>query len=366
MRAGPRGRGDAGLSRRALLEGALATCLGGAGCAPPEGLSLRGAGATLPYPLYARWIALHARVAPRVHLDYQGVGSASGLRQVQLGMADFAATDAPLRATLLDVLHIPTAVVAVALAHDLPGLTGLSPLGSPLGLRLGPRLLAGIFEGRVRSWRDAAVAADNPGLGLPDLPIVPVHRSDGSGATMIFSEWLARTAARDGRTLAIAPGMLARFPSGVGARGNDGVARVVARLPGAIGYVEVAHARRADLVTAAVSEREGEGGAAPEPAAIAAAASEVADALDVQARRQEVSPGAYPLTTFTYLVVPREIPDRGRAAALARFVHWILGPGQAECERLGYQPLPPALAARARELVARDLLSSGSPALRVD
>jgi phosphate transport system substrate-binding protein len=341
---------DGATSRRALLLSTAAIALGGcAGESAPT--VVRGAGATLPYPLYARWIARYRGVEPRVRVDYRAVGSAAGIRQLLAGMAEFGATDAPFRASPFPLLHVPTTASAVALAYG--------PLGLPRPLRLGPRALAAIFGGAAARWSHPAIGADNPGLSLPDWPLVAVHRSDGSGATQLFTEHLARACPG----LGIEPGMLARFPAGVGARGSDGVAGVVARVRGSIGYVEIVHARAAGLALAAIASGDGDPGVAPTEDSVRAAASGLGVGGEPSGHRPSSS---YPLTGLSFLVAPASSAHPQRAAALARFAFWILGPGQRDCEELGYLPLPQALVGRARSLVAEGLSSSAGRALRID
>lgn len=349
--------------RRTILRWAAASALSATaplvvGCDGQGGVVLRGAGATLPQRLYAHWIQRYEAVARAVHIDYQAVGSASGVRQLYARMADFGASDAPARDAPFDVLHVPTAVGAVALTHRLPGLS------RPLVLR---RLAtAAIFSGRARRWTDPLIQADNPGTALPDLPVVPIFRSDGSGATQIFTEWL-------GAGSASTTGMVAHFPAGLGARGSDGVASAVSRVPGALGYVEVAHARAAQLAVAEVGTQEGEAPVALTDDSVDLAAAMLPSDRPLTSRLGgdrhgggDAAGGGYPLASFTYLLVPRVTADDGRSSALARFLFWLLGPGQDDCAQLGYRPLPSAIAARARDVLIRDLRAGTRPAFRAD
>ncbi len=344
---------EALIGRRCLLGGALGVAASISGCADRDtSVLLRGAGATLPHRLYAHWIERYEAIIPAVHVDYQAVGSASGLRQLYARMSDFGASDAPARDAPFDLLHIPTAVGAVALAHRLPGLE------RPLVLR--PHAIGAIFEGAARRWTDPRIAADNPGVRLPDLPVIPVFRSDGSGATQIFTEWLGE------RTGSARRGLVAHFPAGIGARGSDGVAAAVSRIAGALGYLEVAHARAAGLAVAEVASRDGEVAVAPTDAGVDLAAAALPPDLPLTSGLGAGRRGSYPLASFTYLLVPRDTADDGRSNALARFFFWLLGPGQADCEPLGYRPLPAAVAARARRLLTDELRAGSRPALRAD
>jgi phosphate transport system substrate-binding protein len=333
------------IGRRAMLAFALAC----AGCAEGGALVLRGAGATLPHRLYTHWIDRYASVARSVRIDYQAVGSASGLRQLYARMADFGASDAPARGAPFDLLHVPTAVGAVALAHRLP---------RPLVLR--PPAVAAIVAGQASRWSDPRIAADNPGAELPDVPVIPIFRSDGSGATQIFTEWLGDALGSPRR------GMSSHFPAGLGARGSDGVAAAIARVPGALGYVEVAYAKAAQLSVAEIASHEGAAPIAPTDASVDLAADSLPADVPLTTRLGGESSGGYPLASFTYLLVPRVTPDDGRSSALARFFFWVLGPGQEDCAKLGYRALPPAVAARARRILIDDLVAGSRPALRAD
>jgi len=341
--------------RRAVLlwAGGLAW---GAGCADAPGqVQIRGAGATLPRPLVSHWIARYRAIAPRVAVSYHAVGSAGGVRQLRAGMAELAASDAPLLVPHDGLLQLPTTASAVALAHCLPGLEA--------PLRLGPRALAAIYLGRALRWNDGEIARDNPGVTLPDLAVVPVHRSDGSGATALFTAWLARRGATGG---ALHPGMHARFPVGLGARGSDGVAGMVRRVAGAVGYVEVVHARAAGLEVAAIASNDADPGTLPDAANIARAL-DAATAGDDLTSLLEVGPRVgYPLTSFTWVVTRRAMDDVPRATALAHFLWWVLGPGQDDCAALGYHPLSPELRVRARAVLVQELRVAGRAALQID
>ncbi len=341
--------------RRAVLRWAAASalaCPALVGCGASDGVVLRGAGATLPQHLYAHWIERHEAIEAAVHIDYQAVGSASGLRQLYARMADFGASDAPARGAPFEVLHVPAAVGAVALAHRLPDLS------RPLVLR--PRATSAIFSGAARRWKDPLIQADNPGVALPDLPVVPIFRSDGSGATQIFTEWLgAGSASTRG-------GMVAHFQAGLGARGSDGVAGAVSRVPGALGYVEVAHARAAQLAIAEVGTEGGDAPIALTDESVDLAAATLPADRPLTSRLGSDVRGGYPLASFTYLLVPRVTADDGRSSALARFLFWLLGPGQEDCARLGYRPLPAAIAARGRDVLIGELRAGTRPALRAD
>lgn len=286
------------IGRRSLLMGSCAAV----GCAGST-IALRGAGATLPAHQYARWLSRYADRVDHVRIDYLPIGSGGGIRQLAEGTVDFGATDVELdaeeaRLFSAPLLLVPTARVAVVVAHRV----------AVDGLALSPTVLTRIFLGEIVRWDDAAIAAENPGLELPDLGIVPVFRSDGGGTNALFSRYLASM--DEAARARIGSGRAARFQVGVGARGSDGVVALVARTPGAIGYVELVHAQDARLHVAALRASDGSGFVAPEGAALADARS------------------VYPLVSPTYLVFPRDFPDLAKGAAMARFSYWILTQGQ--------------------------------------
>lgn len=357
------------MRRRGVLV-AVVLVLGAAssGCSRGEGSSsprvVNGAGATLPAPLYARWSTEYAKLDPSVRINYQPVGSGAGVRQVTDGVVDFGATDEPLSDTEAAraqgaVLHVPTTVGAVAITYNAPG------EGEPV--RFPADVIADVFLGTVTRWDDARLRAANPGRALPSEPITVVHRADGSGTSAAFSGWLSRSS--EGWRVKVGTGTSLRFPVGVGVRGNEGVAAYVKQTPFTIGYLEVAHARIAGLPVASIQNRAG-AFVAPTHEAIerAVRAAELVpegSAADGGALR-EVDREAYPILALSYVVVPRDARDRGRALAVARFLWWAVHEGQRFAKPLDYAELPPALVLRAegalREMrgEGRVLLPAGS------
>lgn len=285
------------IRRRAFLLASAAAACGS------SAITLRGAGATLPALQYARWLSRYAEEVDHVRIDYLPIGSGGGIRQLAEGTVDFGATDVELdaeeeRLFAAPLLLVPTARVAVVVAHSLP----------IEGLALTPDLLVRIYLGEIVRWNDPAIAAQNPGAALPDLGVVPVFRSDGGGTNALFSRYLARM--DEAARARIGSGRSARFQAGIGARGSDGVVALVARTPGAIGYVELVHAQNARLHAAALRAADGSGFVLPDGAALS----------DAQA--------GYPLVSPTYLVFPRDFADLEKGAAMARFSYWILTRGQ--------------------------------------
>jgi phosphate transport system substrate-binding protein len=307
-------------------------------------LDLTGAGATFPYPVYSRWISEYlARTGVRI--NYQSIGSGGGIRQLAEGTVDFGATDVPMTARELAgaegrVLHVPMVLGAVAVTYNLP------ELAEPL--RLSPEVLADVFLGRVRRWNDPRLAALNPAARLPDADILVVHRTDGSGTTYIFTDYLATVspawAQGPGR------GKDVRWPVGVGGQGNEGVAGQVKQTPGAIGYVEATYARQNRLPSAALRNRAG---AFVQPtvesvsAAGAAATAGLPDSADYRVSIVD-APGAasYPVASFTWILLDAAARDTAATAGVVRFVRWALREGGPSAQALGYVPLPPAMAER--------------------
>lgn len=310
-------------------------------------VDLTGAGASLPYPLYARWFNEYAQVA-NLRINYLSVGSGEGMARVARGAVDFGATDVPMTEAELAqtpgrLLHLPTVIGAVAVTYQLPGITR--------PLRLTGPVLADIFRGRIRRWRDPQLTALNPDLALPDTAITVVHRTDGSGTTYILADYLSAVspAWRDG------PGRGRRitWPVGVGVEGNESAAARIRQSVGAIGYVEVGTARLMRLPTAHLRNRAGRF-ISPMPYEMASAATAVLDQLTP--RREggttdfRVSlvdapgPASYPMTSLTWLLVDPAAIGAVRTRQLADFLRWAFFEGGAVASSLGYVPLPMALA----------------------
>ena len=311
-----------------LLAAALASAAGAQ--------SLTGAGATFPYPLYSKWFDVYKQKTG-VEINYQSIGSGAGIQQVKAGTVDFGASDAALSNDRLKemprkVLHFPTVAGAVALAYDLPGLKG--------PLQLTPEAIVGIFMGKVTSWNDRLIAAANPGVALPALPVLPVHRSDGSGTTNIFATYLSAVSGPWKEM--IGANTSVSWPAGVGGKGNDGVAGLVRQTPGAIGYVELAYAKQNQLPVAAVRNRAGKF-VLPSLASTTAAVAAAAPALAKDVRTPIVNgatPDAYPIAGLTFLLVYQQSKDAEHGRALAEFIRWAIHDGQAYAEPLDYARLP--------------------------
>jgi phosphate transport system substrate-binding protein len=304
-----------------------------------SGAALTGAGATFPYPLYSKWFDVY-REKTGVAINYQSIGSGAGIQQMRAQTVDFGASDAPLADSALaamprHVVHVPTVGGAVVLATNLPGLTQT--------LRLTPAVLAAIELGQIKVWNDPLLAEINPGVALPAMPVLAVHRSDGSGTTNIFTTYLSRVSPAWAKR--VGAGTAVSWPVGVGGKGNDGVAGLIQQTPGAIGYVELAYARQNKLPMAALRNRAGRFvEPSLESTSAAIAASSAALARDVRTPIVDApGEGSYPIAALTFLLLFEQSADAGKGAQLLDFVAWAIHDGQAFAASLGYAPLPPAI-----------------------
>lgn len=300
-------------------------------------MTLNGAGATFPFPLYSKWFAEYAKANPNVRINYQSIGSGGGIQQLRNRTVDFGASDAPLSDEEMgqmpgEVAHIPTVAGAVVVAYNLSGVTK--------GLRLSPDVLAGIFLGRIERWNARAIASLNPGSRLPNLPVVVVHRSDGSGTTSIFTHYLAAVSPKWADR--VGAGKAVDWPTGIGGKGNEGVTGLVKQTPGAVGYLELAYAVQNELPYASIRNRAGQF-VAPTVASTTAAAAGAADKMKKDVRVSIAnSPvkDAYPIAGFTYILLYKDQPDPAKGKALTQFLVWAIHDGQGFAEPLLYAPLP--------------------------
>ena len=313
---------------------------------------IQGAGASFPYPLYAKWISEYRKVNPGLNINYQAIGSGGGIKQITAGTVDFGGTDAPMtpseRAKVKGTLHhIPMTLGAVVLAYNVPGVGA--------GLKLTPETLSGIFLGYIRNWNDARLAGLNPGVKLPATPITVAYRTDGSGTTAVFTEYLAKISL-DWKSK-VGSGKSVKFPAGLGAKGNEGVTGLVKGTPGAIGYLELAYARQNNLAVASLRNRAGKF-VAPSPAGVTSAASGNPVPSDLCLSITD-GPGAqdYPISSFSYILVYEDQRDAAKGRGLAEFLWWAAHDGQKYASALDYAPLPskdilPRIEARLRTLKA--------------
>jgi phosphate transport system substrate-binding protein len=308
--------------------------------------NLVGAGATFPYPIYSKWFSEYAAAHPGVTINYQSIGSGGGIKQFTSGLVDFGASDMPmtddaLAASKVKLVHIPTVLGAVVPIFNVPGVSDVKFSGD---------VLADIFLGKINNWNDPRVAKDNPGVKLPDQKIIVVHRSDGSGTTFILTDYFSKVS----NEWANGPGKgtSPAWPVGVGGKGNEGVAGMVRELPGAVGYVELIYALQNKISFGEVKNAAGNW----ERASIEGV-TEAGSNVKVIPADYRVSitnaPGAnaYPISSFTYLLIPVHSPDAAKAKVLKDLLSWIVNSGESEVSNLSYAPLPKALADRVLQTV---------------
>ncbi len=301
---------------------------------------ITGAGATFPYPLYSRWFYEYSNSHPGVKFNYQSIGSGGGVRQVIAGTVDFGATDAPMTEDELaklpgPVLHVPTAIGAVAVVYNLAGIGG--------GLKLTPDVLVDVYFGKIKKWNDPRIASQNQDRRLPAADIVVTHRSDGSGTTDIFTNYLS-TVGLEWRAK-IGRGKSVNWPAGLGGKGNEGVAGIVRQTPGAIGYVELAYAMQNRMTAAALRNRDGNF-VLPTLDSTSAAAAGAGKTMPADFRLTLVdAPGknSYPVCGFTWVLVYREQKDEAKGRAIVQFLKWAIHDGQKMNAPLYYAPLPKAV-----------------------
>jgi phosphate transport system substrate-binding protein len=319
---------------------------------------INGAGATFPYPIYSKWFDEYTRVDPEVRFNYQSIGSGGGIKQVTARTVDFGATDGPmtdeqLRQAPGELLHIPTVLGADVVTYNLPG--------SPR-LNFTPDVLADIFLGKITKWNDARLTAVNAGIALPDQSIVVVHRSDGSGTTYIWVDYLSKVSPEWQHK--VGKGTSVNWPVGLGGKGNEGVAGQVKNTPGALGYVELAYAAKNRLPVGLVRNAAGKF-VEPTIASTTAAAAGAAKGMPADFRVSLTNaPGedAYPIASFTWLLVYKEQPDQAKGRALVKFLWWMSHDGQKFAADLLYAPLPAAVVKQI-ELRLKDINHQGKPLL---
>ena len=316
---------------------ALALALGGVALAQSP-LLITGAGATFPFPLYSKWFSDYNKKIPELRFNYQSIGSGGGIKQITERTVDFGATDAPMTeeemAKAPGIIHIPTVLGAVVVTYN----------GAMKDLKLTPETVSGIFLGTITKWNDAKLAKDNPGMKLPDAAITVVHRSDGSGTTSIFTDYLAKVSPE--WKSKVGAGKSVKWPVGLGAKGNEGVTGLVKGTPGAVGYVELAYANQNKLPMAELKNHDGNF-VKPSIAGTSEAAAGVDMPDDFRVSITDAAgKTAYPVASFTYLLVYQDQADKAKGEALLRFLWWAIHEGQASAAPLDYAPLPKAVVAK--------------------
>jgi phosphate transport system substrate-binding protein len=335
------------------LFGVALTLALAAGTASAQNVLINGAGATFPYPMYSKWFDEYHKKFPTLQFNYQSIGSGGGIQQVTQGTVDFGATDGPMNDMQLKdfeakhggpVLHFPTVMGAVVPVSNIAGVTAQ--------LNFTPEALAGIFLGKITKWNDPELMKANPGVKLPASDIVVVHRSDGSGTTFIWVDYLSKVS-KEWETK-VGRGTSVNWPVGLGGKGNEGVSGQVKQTPNAIGYVELIFARQNKMSFGKVKNAAGafvEGSLASVTAA-AASSKEMPDDFRVSITD---APGkdAYPISSFTWLLVPAKVPDATKKKALTDFLKWMMTDGQTMTAALDYAPLPKAVVAKEQKSLAK-------------
>jgi len=308
--------------------------------------TLNGAGATFPYPMYSKWFSEYHKVHSDIQINYQSIGSGGGIRQVLANTVDFGASDGPmtdeqLSQSKVKILHIPTVLGSVVPAYNVPGVSG--------EIKFTPQSLAGIFLGKITSWNDPALTKENASLNLPNQPIVVVHRSDGSGTTFIFTDYLSKVSSE--WQSSVGKGTSVKWPLGLGNKGNEGVAGMIRQLPGSIGYVELIYAVQNKIPYGVVKNAAGTYVKASLESTTAAAASVKTMPADFRVSITN-APGkdAYPISSFTWLLIPAQSKDN-KGKILADFLTWMVDDGQKMTQELTLAPLPESVAQKVKAAI---------------
>jgi phosphate transport system substrate-binding protein len=309
--------------------------------------TLNGAGATFPYPMYSKWFSEYNKLHPDVQINYQSIGSGGGIRQVLNGTVDFGASDGPMSDEQLaqsktKIVHIPTVLGAVVPAYNVPGVGG--------EVKFTPEALAGIYLGKITNWNDPALAKVNPGVNFPNTPIIVIYRSDGSGTTFIFTDYLSKISKDWANT--VGKGTSVKWPGGMGGKGNEGVAGQVRQLQGSIGYVELIYAVQNKITYGSVRNAAGNFVAASLDGVTEAAATAKTMPADFRVSITN-APGktAYPISSFTWLLIPTPAKDPKKGKIIADFLDWMVTDGQKMTNQLSYAPLPDSVVEKVKAAI---------------
>ncbi|PYS21075.1 MAG: phosphate ABC transporter substrate-binding protein PstS [Acidobacteria bacterium] len=334
---------------------ALTACSGGSS----NEIRLQGAGATFPNPLYQKWLSEYGKAHANIKIDYQSIGSGGGIKQIQARTVDFGASDSPmkdedLKAAPGEILHIPTVLGAVVITYNLNGVS------QPL--RFSPDVVADIFLGKIKKWNDARIKADNANATLPDLDITVAHRSDGSGTSAVFTDYLSKVSAEWKEK--VGAGTSPNWPVGIGGKGNEGVTGQVKQTPNTIGYVELAYAAQNKLPVALIKNKSGNFIEPTIDAVTAAAAGALATTPDDLRVSITDSAGAtaYPISSYTYILAYKNQSDEAKGKALVDFIWWGIHDGESFAKDLLYAPLPAEIVKRAETKI--NSITANGKALR--
>jgi len=351
-----------------ILTGVLALSLVGCGAQNPstpagqeksEPVNLTGAGSSFVYPLLNQQIEEYRKTNSNIAINYQSTGSGAGIKQVSEQTIDFGATDGPMTEDQQNaakggkILHIPLTLGAVEVTYNVPN--------APKNLNIGPAVLADIFLGKITNWNDQRIATDNPGISLPDTKITVAHRSDGSGTTYIFSDYLSSV--NPEWSSKVGKGTSLNWPAGIGSKGNAGVAGAIQQTPGSIGYLELAYAVQNNLSYATMQNKEGKW-IAPSLQSTSAAAAAATIPEDMRVSIVN-APGAdaYPIAGFAWALIYQDQKDKAKGTALVNFINWAIHDGQNLSEGLHYAKLPASLVSR-EEAMLKSITSQGQPIMK--
>jgi phosphate transport system substrate-binding protein len=322
------------------------------GALPLAAQSITGAGATFPAPIYQKWFSDYQQIASSVQINYQAIGSGGGIKNITDGSVDFGASDGPMSDEQLKayqdkwhypIYEFPTVLGAAVLTYNVPGVT--------TNIKLTPAAIAGIFLGKITKWNDPELAKNNPGVKFPDIPVVVAHRSDGSGTTYCFTDYLSKVSpewkSKIGKNASV------NWPVGLGGKGNPGVTGIIKQQSGGIGYVELIYAVQNKLPYGLVKNPAGPF-VKPDLASITAAADGVVMPPDFRVSiTNSPNPAAYPISTFTWLLIPSHFSDSAKQKAMVGFLHWAISKGQSDVESLDYAKLPPTVVAKEEAAIGK-------------
>jgi phosphate transport system substrate-binding protein len=297
--------------------------------------------------MYSKWFSEYHKAHSDIEINYQSIGSGGGIRQVLAGTVDFGASDGPMSDEQLaqsktKILHIPTVLGAVVPAYNIPGVTG--------DVKFTPQALADIFLGKITSWNDKAITAANPGMNFPNQDIIVLHRSDGSGTTYIFTDYLSKVSPewQGGPS----KGTSVKWPKGLGGKGNEGVAGMIRQMPGSIGYIELIYAVQNKIPYGTVQNSSGSFVKASLASVTAAAASAPKMPADFRVSITNApGKGSYPISSFTWLLIPAQSKDAAKGKILADFLSWMVSDGQKMTADLTYAPLPDSVVAKVKDAI---------------
>ncbi len=335
--------------RKSLLVVLILLGFGAIAVAQSGTVLLNAAGATFPYPIYSKWFDVYHTQHPNIQINYQSIGSGGGIRQLQAGTVDFGASDGPmsdeqLAQSKFKILHFPTVLGADVPSYNIQGVAG--------ELNFTQKALAGIYLGTISKWNDPEISKANPGVNLPNADIVVVHRSDGSGTTYIWTDFLAKVS--EEWKSKVGKGTSVNWPVGLGGKGNEGVSGLVKQTPNAIGYIELVYAVQNNISYGKVQNAAGKFVKADLAGVTAAAAGAAKDMPEDFRVSITNAPGAtsYPISSFTWLLIPAQIQDAAKREAIKGFLKWMLIDGQKYNEGLSYAQLPKAVIAKETKAIS--------------